>query len=262
MSTDLHDRPRQPSPGEEPDRREAPKSSLSIVQIVGGALAAMTAAALGSRLSLAGTVIGAAFASVVAALASALYTASLRRTTRGVSTVIARVRPTTPGGSPAPPAAGGTTSVDDTRVAPAAGWVVAAAGADPAADAETSAAPSRAHIGWKRVLIGALLMFVAAALVLTGIELATGRALSGGSGTTVSQVAEPDTRPSVAPTGSPTPSATPSAAPSATGTPAPGSRPTARPTPVSSATPSATSVPTPSSTPTTTVVPSPASPTS
>ena len=54
----------------------------------------MTAAALGSRLSLAGTVLGAAFASIIAAVAGALYTASLRRTSRGVSTVIARVRPT------------------------------------------------------------------------------------------------------------------------------------------------------------------------
>lgn len=238
MSTNLHDRPRQPSPEEEPDRREAPKSSLSIVQIVGGALAAMTAAALGSRLSLAGTVVGAAFASVVAALASALYTASLRRTTRGVSTVIARVRPTSSGGSPA--ADSGTTSLDDTPVEPA--------------------APSRRRVGWKQVLIGALLMFVAAALVLTGIELATGRALSGGTGTTVSQMAEPGTRPSLAPTdpATPTPSAsaTPSAEPSGSSSAPASSEPSAGPLPSTSEAPSGTPSGTPSSTPSSTVGPS------
>ena len=60
---------------------------LSITQMVGGALAAMTAAALGSQLSAAGTVIGAALASIVAAVAGSLYTASLRRTSDKVKTV-------------------------------------------------------------------------------------------------------------------------------------------------------------------------------
>jgi hypothetical protein len=47
----------------------------------------MTAAALGSQLSAAGTVIGAALASIVAAVAGSLYTASLRRTRDKVKTV-------------------------------------------------------------------------------------------------------------------------------------------------------------------------------
>lgn len=263
MSTDLHDRPRQPSP-DEGDKPQPPKSSLSIAQIVGGALAAMTAAALGSRLSLAGTVLGAAFASVIAAVAGALYTASLRRTSQGVSTVIARVRPTqppttataSPAGSTTPGAAPTSNLTDDTSVDAPGGWAVppmpAAAGSSP-----TTPGPStpvrRSPIGWKKVLVGALLMFVVAALVLTGIELATGRALSGGNGTTVGQVAEPDTRPSTKPTPRPTPtrSATPiataSAAPSVTA--APSSTPTDEP----SAEPSASSTPAPSDTPTTPV---------
>src|SRR5919112_2566842 len=61
---------------------------LSPIQVVGGALAAMTAAALGSRFSVEGTVIGAALASVIAAVASALYTASLRRTHDAVRVVV------------------------------------------------------------------------------------------------------------------------------------------------------------------------------
>src|SRR5215216_5979003 len=60
---------------------------LSATQIVGGALAAMTAAALGSQLSVAGTIVGAALASIIAAVAGSLYTASLRRTHDKVKTV-------------------------------------------------------------------------------------------------------------------------------------------------------------------------------
>ena len=60
---------------------------LSVTQVVGGALAAMTAAALGSRLSVAGTVVGAALASIIAAVAGAMYTASLRRTRDKVRSV-------------------------------------------------------------------------------------------------------------------------------------------------------------------------------
>jgi hypothetical protein len=59
---------------------KAKQLDLSATQIVGGALAAMTAAALGSRLSVAGTIVGAALASIIAAVAGSLYTASLRRT--------------------------------------------------------------------------------------------------------------------------------------------------------------------------------------
>ena len=47
----------------------------------------MTAAALGSQLSAAGTIVGAALASIIAAVAGSLYTASLRRTRDKVKTV-------------------------------------------------------------------------------------------------------------------------------------------------------------------------------
>ena len=66
---------------------KAKELDLSATQIVGGALAAMTAAALGSQLSVAGTVVGAALASIIAAVAGSLYTASLRRTRDKVKTV-------------------------------------------------------------------------------------------------------------------------------------------------------------------------------
>ncbi len=57
--------------------------------MLGSAAAAMTAAYLGSRIGVVGTILGAALASVVSAVAGAAYTASLRRTrelVRGRST--------------------------------------------------------------------------------------------------------------------------------------------------------------------------------
>ena len=63
------------------------KLDLSLTKVLGGALAAMTAAALGSRLSVAGTLVGAALASVIAAVAGSLYTASLSHTRDKVKTV-------------------------------------------------------------------------------------------------------------------------------------------------------------------------------
>lgn len=264
MSTDLHGRDRQPSPEEGPDKPERPKSSLSIAQVVGGALAAMTAAALGSRLSVAGTVVGAAFASIIAAVAGSIYTSSLRRTSKHVSTVLSKVRPTTPGApaastdAAAAPAASGETATDATWVLP-----TQPAASAPQSGAGTPAAASGSRIGWKSVLLGAVAMFVVAAVVLTGIELVTGRALSGGSGTTVGQVADPETRPSPTPTrrATPSPSATPrasatatpttSAEPSVTASSAPSNEPTAEPTatPSETPTPSATATPEPSTAP-------------
>ena len=53
---------------------------MSATQLVGGALAAMTAAVIGAQLGVAGTVLGAAIGSVVAGAAGSLYTASLKHT--------------------------------------------------------------------------------------------------------------------------------------------------------------------------------------
>ena len=81
---------REPEAQQQADSNESAKKraiDLSPAQVLGGALAAMTAAAIGSRLGAAGTIIGAAAASVVAAVAGAVYTASLRHTHAKVRTV-------------------------------------------------------------------------------------------------------------------------------------------------------------------------------
>lgn len=63
---------------------------LSVSQTIGGALAAMTAAALGARLGISGTVLGAALASVSAAVLGTILTHSIRRTGDGVRSAIGR----------------------------------------------------------------------------------------------------------------------------------------------------------------------------
>jgi hypothetical protein len=151
---------------------------LSVTQIIGGALAAMTAAALGSQLSAAGTLVGAALASIVAAVAGALYTASIRRTREKVKTVFYTGQPN---------------EVDEPTVI------------DIVADSEGHIAGQRSHLvepepergprprpklNWKRVVVAALAIFGIAGVSLTAFELVTGNALSGGDGTTFQQVSE------------------------------------------------------------------------
>ena len=199
-----------PSP---PDAPTKPKIDLSFTQVVGGALAAMTAAFLGSRLSLAGTVVGAALASVVAAVATTLYTASLRTTREKVRTV----------------------------------WRGRGDGTPVAVEPR----PGR-RVRWSGVLLAALAAFALAAAVLTGLELVSGHSLSGGKGTTITQVAEhkPAGPPTTVPAGKA--SASPSATTSDSPRPAePSATVSSEPTPQPSATESA-----PTATPSATAAPS------
>jgi hypothetical protein len=226
---------------------------LSLTQVVGGALAAMTAATLGSRFSVEGTVIGAALASVIAAVAGALYTASLRRTHQTVR-VVFRGRPTPTAGlegssAPAPPVSGVSAAEAHSSLPSLAG------------PSDTSARASRRRSLVVRSVVGAAATFALAAGALTLYEALAGRALSGGSGTTFSQVqqdgredrptdeqapapsesadpsptAEPSTEPSVTPEAESTPTAEPSTEPSA--------EPSAEPSVTPQAEPSATAAP-------------------
>lgn len=180
MSTDT--RPPHTAPPAGPEEPAKPKIDLSLAQVLGGALAAMTAAYLGSRLSVAGTVVGAAVASIVAAVAGSVYTASLRSTQHRVRTAL--------NGRLAGSAVPATVE-----------WVH---DRDPSTSNDAPAQPSAPVTGldatsgrrvwglsWKNVVVAAVAAFALAGLALTGLELATGSALSGGDGTTVSQVAEP-----------------------------------------------------------------------
>lgn len=226
MPSEQHAAPRTPT-------QTKPKIDLSFTQVVGGALAAMTAAFLGSRLSLAGTVAGAAVASIVAAVASNVYTASLRTTREKVQTVFR-----------------GRTADTDLRVTvESADDTFTWSEAQPAAARTPAPRQPRRRVQWPSIVIGAVAAFALAAVVLTGLELASGQSLSGGNGTTITQVAEhkPAADPTAKPTGataSPSPSATDTPEPSATASTKPSATPGA-PEPAPSATSSDTSTPSP-----------------
>jgi hypothetical protein len=149
---------------------------LSATQIVGGALAAMTAAALGSQLSVAGTIVGAALASIIAAVAGSLYTASLRRTSDKVKTVFWT-------GQPNEVEEPTVMEILEDREGHVAGQRSHLVAPEP-----IDSSPGRRKLNWKRVLVAALAAFGIAAVSLTAFELATGNALSGGEGTTIQQV--------------------------------------------------------------------------
>jgi hypothetical protein len=258
MSIDQQSRSDTNSSESEAQRRSGSNQSakkraidLSLAQVLGGALAAMTAAAIGSRLGAAGTIIGAAAASVVAAVAGALYTASLRHTHAKVRTVWSGRWSS---GIP------GTVEVITDRAD------ASAANAGPQHTASRRHGPlfpGRSRIAWKRAAAGALLAFGIAAATLTGLELISGHALSGGEGTTVTQVSQrdagtdpakpdPKTEPkdetpasSSEPTRSPEPSTSTSSSPEET-TPTPNPESTTTPVPTagpSSSAPSASGTP-------------------
>ncbi len=172
-----------PQDAKEPETK-ASKLDLSVTKIVGGALAAMTAAALGSRLSVAGTIVGAALASVIAAVASALYTASLKHTQEKVRTVWTgrtggRRRADHDRGHRHPPPS-------HELVGPGPAQRAAVGPAEPG-----SAAQPRKPLSWKSIVVAALATFGIAAVSLTAYELISGQALSGGEGTTITQASEP-----------------------------------------------------------------------
>lgn len=154
---------------------------LSPAQVVGGALAAMTAAALGSQLSVAGTVVGAALASIIAAVAGSLYTASLRRTRDKVKTVFWTRQPN----EVEDPTVMEILPDSEGHIAGQRSHLVA-----PEPSGDPSPRGPRPKLSWKRVAVAALVTFGIAAVALTTFELVTGHALSGGQGTTIQQVSE------------------------------------------------------------------------
>jgi hypothetical protein len=153
-----------------------PFLDLSATQLIGGSLAAATAAALGSRLGVVGTIVGAALVSVVSAVAGALYTQSLRRTQeliRARETLGARERLAKVGGVARRPTLRDEPHPDTQEI-------------EVAVEDATPSIWSR--VTWKGVAATAGVFFVITALVVTGTELLTGQSLDGRSRTTVTDV--------------------------------------------------------------------------
>lgn len=224
------------------------------IQLAGGALAAVTSAAVGSNLGVAGTLGGAAVASVVAGIAGALYTRGLENTRDGVKKIVLRE----PDGSTeviTVPDEGDSheSSLQTTAV-------LAEIDEPDAAATQGASVPSRAtgtgtkqKSKWTRplaiaggTLVTAATTFVIAMGLITGWEASTGQTLDGQSGTTIGQKAN---RTSPTPSASTTPSASATPTASETATQEPTATPTTSEEPTATATePSQT--PTASETPT------------
>lgn len=158
----------------------SPRLELSLTQILGSTAAAVTAAFLGSRLGVAGTLIGAALASVISVVGGALYTTSLKATRQQVAKVLVGRSDTD--GADGQDGAGATPVRPGPPLGPA---VLPAAVRPPGRPAGSSGAPARRpRPALRGAFVGALLsavVFVGALLVVTGVESVTGTALSGGS---------------------------------------------------------------------------------
>ncbi len=169
---------------------------LSIPQIAAAALAAVTAAILGSNLGVAGTLGGAAAASAVYSVSSSLYQRGLERGRQKVRAAIPTLTkplplsrtgsraPTSPVGTTVPPA---DPQQPTEHPDPDVTQTMLVAGAP-----EGPVPPSRKHgrIRWLAVGLGAAVVFGIAMVVVTGFEAAAGQPLGGGSerGTSVGQL--------------------------------------------------------------------------
>lgn len=223
-------------------RRDPIELTFSLPQLAGGALAAATAAAIGAQLGVAGTIIGAAVASLVGGVAGTLYSAGLDRTHRKVTTAISKRR--------AVIVQPDVSAADETLLLPA-----GQDDTDPAdtlIDLPAVGQPSRPRrrIGvWGTVAISTAAIFVLALVAISVVELGLGRALDGGSGTTVGQVVRPPAPSKSAPVPSPSGTLTPSPTPTVTVTQTVSPSPSASPS-ASEPTPTQTPSASPSDTPT------------
>jgi hypothetical protein len=157
-------------------------------QVLAGALAAVTAALIGSTMGVAGTVVGAGLASVISTVGGAVYLRSIQRTRDGVRTVRAKVV----GRS------GGATvlvSTDDPEPAPEPGDEVEAESAPESASedeqAEDRPSTEKRRLRWPVIVVTTVAAFALGMVAVTGVEWLRGESLSGGSGTTFGSVVAP-----------------------------------------------------------------------
>lgn len=145
-----------PSPDQTHPVTRAKLLDLSLPQLIGGSLAAATAAALGSRLGVVGTITGAAIGSVVTAVAANLYTNSVSRAHEAIVTTL--------------------------RPAPGVQRVAAIA---PLRREERPVTPqgypraSSDRHTWTAPLVSAAAVFAVAVAFLAGFQLATGSPVTG-----------------------------------------------------------------------------------
>ncbi|MDQ3152002.1 MAG: hypothetical protein M3R63_09875 [Actinomycetota bacterium] len=197
------------------------KIDINATQVSASALAAITAAVLGSFVGVAGTVIGAALASIITTVSSTVYQQTLERSRQRMSVLTAaRTRP-----------------LRRQEAAPT-------APSDPLEESPTPGPASggpRRPLRWTAVVAGSVAAFAIAMTMITGFESAIGQSLSGGDEPTLARIAtgspaQPEPSPEPA---APTESAVPSEAPSSPSSePETGTSGTAEPEPSSTPEPS------------------------
>ncbi|WP_239069789.1 hypothetical protein [Streptomyces sp. SID13666] len=241
---------------DEKDEREETSQrgrlDLSVPQVAGSALAAVTAALLASQLGVYGTIIGAGVVSIVATAGGTVFQHFFRRTGEQIRTVSTRHLPVSVPGTD--PEAGSTRLLEE----------LPPPGEDGIPDGEYGEATVHGTTkrGWRKSAIGAVVVFVLAMGTVTSIELATGSepsvtavfdgggshhrppadrpsapasdpagtpgdTPSPGSSTTPSESSSPSPTPSGSGSGSPTPD--PSGSPSSGGSPSTSTSPTPDP---------------------------------
>ncbi|MGH4023416.1 MAG: hypothetical protein ACRDRV_02410 [Pseudonocardiaceae bacterium] len=161
---------------------ETPRKTLNPTQVAAGALAAVTAALLGSQLGAAGTVAGAAGASVVTTVGTALYQTSLERSRQRVRSLAQRTRalPTSRAGATAAHSLGAAEKAPTGESLP-----------DSSEPGTPPGEPSRRSttLRYGAAIVAAVGAFVLAMMAITGFEWASGESLGGnGRGTTIARV--------------------------------------------------------------------------
>jgi hypothetical protein len=151
-----------------PDEEETKGLGLSPATVAGGALASVTSTVAASSLGTAGTIWGAGVGSIISTIAAALYTHTLKRGTKTLSTVIPV---NAPAGSTAVPGRDSTKVMnspipgDDTKVLPTR--------LDPRKPKGSRFDIKLDRKFWIKVALAAVGMFVLVMGVITGVELLT-----------------------------------------------------------------------------------------
>jgi hypothetical protein len=159
---------------------------IRLSQVLAGALAAVTAALIGSTMGVGGTVVGAGVASVISTVGGTLYLRSIQRTKESVRTVRAKVV----GRS------GGTTvlvSSEDPEEKPAEdpaepGEEVEA---EPVTSTDDRPPAQKRRLRWAVLAVTTLAAFALGMLAVTGVEWLRGESLSGDGATTFGSIVAP-----------------------------------------------------------------------
>ncbi|MEV4733499.1 hypothetical protein [Saccharopolyspora sp. NPDC049426] len=218
---------------------------MSPAQVGGAALASVTAAFLGSRLGVAGTVVGAGLTSVIITIGGALYQRSIEKTREKAVVAAARASVLRQRRTQSAQVTGteeATRKIQVTGLQWPGGEAVEESSAESSGTRAVLSPPVPRRRWGRWTLVGATCaaVFAVSMLLVTGFEGLTGRPLSGGDGTTLGKVFQPAPRAPVktapvapttsepAPT-SETPSPEPSAPPTSSQPPAPSGPPTQQP---------------------------------